>query len=41
LLKEAGLSYQKPGCSAAESDGSEQEEFRDELKKSDGKRMPR
>ena len=34
LLKEAGLSYQKPRRSAAESDESEQEAFHDELKKS-------
>lgn len=34
LLKEAGLSYQKPRRIAAESDAEEQETFRDELKKS-------
>ena len=39
LLKEAGLSYQKPRRSAAEADENEQEEFRDELKKSGGKWM--
>ncbi|QCC44579.1 IS630 family transposase [Halobacterium salinarum] len=33
LLKEAGLSYQKPRCSAAEADEDEQEAFHDELKK--------
>jgi transposase len=40
LLKEAGLSYQKPRRSAAESDEDEQEEFRDELKKSGGRWTP-
>ncbi|MFB6199013.1 MAG: IS630 family transposase [Halobacteriaceae archaeon] len=33
LLKEAGLSYQKPRPSAAEADPDEHEEFHDELKK--------
>jgi hypothetical protein len=33
LLKEAGLSYQKPRPTAAESDVEEQETFREELKK--------
>ncbi|MFD1562873.1 IS630 family transposase [Haloarchaeobius amylolyticus] len=33
LLKEAGLSYQKPRRTAAESDADEQETFREELKK--------
>nr|WP_191452955.1 IS630 family transposase [Halogeometricum sp. CBA1124] len=33
LLKEAGLSYQKPRRSAAEADEDEQEAFHDELKK--------
>ncbi|MCQ4333137.1 IS630 family transposase [Natronomonas sp. F2-12] len=33
LLKEAGLSYQKPRRTAAESDKDEQEAFHDELKK--------
>ena len=33
LLKEAGLSYQKPRRSAAEADQDEQEEFYDVLKK--------
>ena len=40
LLKEAGLSYQKPRRSAAEADESDQEEFHDELKKSGGRWMP-
>jgi transposase len=40
LLKEAGLSYQKPRRSAAESDETEQEEFRDDLKKSGGRWTP-
>nr|WP_206335677.1 IS630 family transposase [Natronolimnobius sp. AArcel1] len=33
LLKEAGLSYQKPRRTAAESDADEQETFREEFKK--------
>ncbi|GCF15887.1 hypothetical protein Harman_38220 [Haloarcula mannanilytica] len=40
LLKEAGLSYQKPRRSAAESDENEKEEFYDELKKSGGRWTP-
>ena len=40
LLKEAGLSYQKPRRSAAEADENEQEEFRNELKKSGGRWTP-
>jgi len=40
LLKEAGLSYQKPRRSAAEADETEKEEFRDELKKSGGRWTP-
>jgi len=40
LLKEAGLSYQKPRRSAAEADDDEQEAFHDELKKSGGKWTP-
>jgi transposase len=40
LLKEAGLSYQKPRRSAAEADEDEQEAFHDELKKSGGKWTP-
>ncbi len=41
LLKEAGLSYQKPRPTAAEAEADEQETFRDELKKSDGRWTPR
>ena len=41
LLKEAGLSYQKPRRSAAEVDEDEQEAFFDELKKSGGRWTPR
>ncbi len=33
LLKEAGLSYQKPRRTAAESDADEQQMFREKLKK--------
>ena len=40
LLKEAGLSYQKPRRSAAEADESDQAEFRDELKKSEQRWTP-
>jgi len=40
LLKEAGLSYQKPRRSAAESDEDEEEAFHDELKKSGGRWTP-
>ena len=40
LLKEAGLSYQKPRRSAAEADEDEQEAFYDELKKSGGRWTP-
>ena len=40
LLKEAGLSYQKPRRSAAETDEDEQEEFHDTLKKSGGRWTP-
>jgi len=40
LLKEAGLSYQKPRRTAAESEESDQEEFHEEIKKSDGKWTP-
>jgi transposase len=32
LLKEAGLSYQKPLCSGTKADEDEQEEFHDKLK---------
>jgi transposase len=40
LLKEAGLSYQKPRRKAAEADETEQEAFYDELKKSGGRWTP-
>jgi transposase len=40
LLKEAGLSYQKPRRSAAEADDTEKEAFHDEPKKSDGRWTP-
>ncbi len=40
LLKEAGLSYQKPRRTVVESDAGEQETFRDELKQSGGKWTP-
>ncbi len=40
LLKEAGLSYQKPRRTAAESDADERETFREEPKKSGGKWTP-
>jgi len=40
LLKEAGLSYQKPRRSAAEYDEDDQQEFHGELKKSGGKWTP-
>ncbi len=40
LLKEAGLSYQKPRRRAAEADEDDQEEFHDELKKSGGRWTP-
>ncbi len=40
LLKEAGLSYQKPRRSAAEADEDEQEKFHEELKKSGGRWTP-
>jgi len=40
LLKEAGLSYQKPRRSAAEADQDEQEEFYDVIKKSGGRWTP-
>lgn len=36
LLKEAGLSYQKPRRSAAEADPEDREEFHEEIKKSGG-----
>ena len=40
LLKEAGLTYQKPRRTAAEADQEDIEEFYDELKKSGGRWMP-
>ncbi len=40
LLKEAGLSYQKPRRTAAESEESDQEEFHDEIKKSERRWTP-
>jgi transposase len=40
LLKEAGLSYQKPRRSAAEAEESDREEFHDELKKSERRWTP-
>lgn len=40
LLKEAGLSYQKPRRTAAQSDTDEQETFREEFKKSGGRWTP-
>jgi transposase len=40
LLKEAGLSYQKPRRKAVEADETEQEAFYDELKKGGGRWTP-
>jgi len=40
LLKEAGLSYQKPRCSAAEANEDNREEFHEELKKSEQRWTP-
>jgi transposase len=40
LLKEAGLSYQKPRHTAVEADEDEQEEFHDKLKRSSGRWTP-
>ncbi|WP_233560706.1 winged helix-turn-helix domain-containing protein, partial [Halobellus sp. Atlit-38R] len=40
LLKEAGLSYQKPRRTAAEADEDKQEAFYEELKKSGGRWTP-
>jgi transposase len=37
LMKEAGLSYQKPRRKAAEADPEDSKEFDEELKKSDGR----
>ena len=41
LLKEAGLSYQKPRRAAAEADESDREQFHDDLKKSERRWTPR
>lgn len=41
LMKEAGLSYQKPRRTAAEADSDEHDEFHEKLKKSDENWMPR
>jgi transposase len=41
LLKQSGLSYQKPRRKAAEADETEQEAFHDEFKKSGGRWTPR
>ena len=40
LLKEAGLTYQKPRRTAAEADEDDRDEFHDELKKSGGRWTP-
>jgi transposase len=40
LLKEAGLSYQKPRRSAAEAEESDEEAFHDEIKKSERRWTP-
>ncbi len=40
LLKEAGLRYQKPRRTVAESESDEQEPFREELKNSGGRWVP-
>ena len=40
LMKEAGLSYQKPRRTAAEADEAKREAFHAELKKSSGRWMP-
>ncbi|UHQ98989.1 IS630 family transposase (plasmid) [Natrinema zhouii] len=40
LLKEAGLTYQKPRRTAAEADAEVEETFREELKKSSGRWTP-
>ena len=41
LLKEAGLSYQKPRPTAAEADPDDRDEFHEAFKKSDGRWTPR
>lgn len=40
LMKEAGLSYQKPRRTAAEAEAEDRDEFDDELKKSAGRWTP-
>ena len=40
LMKEAGLSYQKPRRKAAEADSEDHERFEEELKKSDARWTP-
>jgi len=40
LLKEPGLKYQKPRRTAAEAEGSDEDEFHDELKESEWRWMP-
>ena len=40
LMKEAGLSYQKPRRTAAEAEAENREAFNEELKKSGGRWMP-
>jgi transposase len=41
LMKEAGLSYQKPRRTAAEAEPEDRDEFHDDLKKSDERWTPR
>ncbi len=41
LMKEAGLSYQKPRRTAAEAEPDDRDEFHEELKKSDERWAPR
>ena len=41
LMKEAGLSYQKPHRTAVEAEPADRDEFHDELKKSDERWTPR
>ena len=41
FMKEAGLSYQKPRRTAAEADQGDQEQFHDEIKKSERRWTPR
>jgi transposase len=40
LMKEAGLSYQKPRRQTAEAEAEDRKEFRDDLKKSGGRWTP-